>query len=70
LLPVSCSTGALATQEQTRNRGDLYFRLSIGDLQIKRCIGVLTQPGSDEITDRARPAVRLFLQLEAAALRG
>lgn len=46
---------------------DIYFRLLIGDLQVRRVIGALDELPSSEIEQRAREAMALFLQLHAPA---
>lgn len=45
---------------------EIYFRLLIGDLQIRRVIGVEREPSPLEIERRAAQAMTLFRQLYAA----
>lgn len=42
---------------------ETYIRLLIGDLQIRRAIGVLPAPSAKEAQDRAEAALRLFVRL-------
>ncbi|WP_404400444.1 TetR/AcrR family transcriptional regulator [Pelagibacterium halotolerans] len=44
---------------------ETYFHLLIGDLQIRRVIGVMAQPSEAEIDRRSRNALELFLKLYA-----
>ena len=44
---------------------ELYLSLLIGDLQIRRVIGVLPEPGDDEIAARSEAAMTSFLRLVA-----
>lgn len=44
---------------------EMYIRLLIGDLQVRRIIGVLDELSSDEIDRRASQAMALFLALYA-----
>ena len=45
---------------------ETYFQLLIGDLQIRRVIGVMAEPSKEEIDQRARNAFDLFLKLYAS----
>lgn len=56
---IACDDPAAAT--------DIYFRLLIGDLQIRRVIGAVAEPAPADIERRAREATALFLQLHAPA---
>ncbi|MGJ4950002.1 TetR/AcrR family transcriptional regulator [Bradyrhizobium sp. HKCCYLS20291] len=49
---------------------DIYFRLLIGDLQVRRIIGAMDEPPPSEIERRASEAMALFLQLHAPAACG
>lgn len=44
---------------------DIYFRLLIGDLQVRRVIGAIDELPSSEIERRASEAIALFVQLHA-----
>jgi AcrR family transcriptional regulator len=44
---------------------ETYFHLLIGDLQIRRVIGVMAKPSGEEIDQRSRNALELFLKLYA-----
>ena len=55
-------TGALPPGDPAQ-RGELFVTLLIGDLQIRRVIGVLPEPTEAEVAARAQTALDRFLRL-------
>ncbi len=65
LLAAAARKGAITCNDQAE-AAEIYFSLLIGDLQIRRVIGVLDEPSVQEINRRAQRAFALFLRLHAA----
>ena len=65
LLERACDEGLIKC-DHVAAAADTYFQLLIGDLQIRRAIGVVGPLSAREIGVRARRAQELFLKLYAA----
>lgn len=63
----AASRSGLIVCDDPASAADIYFRLLIGDLQIRRVIGALDELPSSEIEQHARDALDQFLQLHAPA---
>ncbi|MBB4145507.1 TetR/AcrR family transcriptional regulator [Rhizobium rhizoryzae] len=66
LLKAAGRSGLIICDDPTSS-ADIYFRLLIGDLQVRRVIGALDELPPTEIEQRAREAMALFLELHAPA---
>lgn len=66
LLQTASRSGLIAC-DAPAGAAEIYFRLLIGDLQIRRVIGVLDELPPAEIERRASQATALFVQLHAPA---
>ncbi|QLF70041.1 TetR/AcrR family transcriptional regulator [Peteryoungia desertarenae] len=66
LLEAASRSGVIACDDPA-SAADIYFRLLIGDLQVRRVIGAVDELPPSEIERRASQAVTLFLQLHAPA---
>ncbi|NLS15491.1 TetR/AcrR family transcriptional regulator [Rhizobium sp. P40RR-XXII] len=66
LLQAASRSGLIACGDPTE-AADIYFRLLIGDLQVRRVICTLDELPRSEIERRASEAMALFLQLHAPA---
>lgn len=66
LLRVASRSGLIVCDDPVA-AADIYFRLLIGDLQVRRVIGAIEEPPPSEIERRANEAMALFLQLHAPA---
>ncbi|WEX08958.1 TetR/AcrR family transcriptional regulator [Chelativorans sp. AA-79] len=53
----------LIVTDDSAEAADVYIRLLVGDLQIRRVIGVVDELSQDEIAVRSRQALRLFLAI-------
>lgn len=69
LLQAASGTGLILCDDPA-GAAEIYFRLLIGDLQIRRVIGALGELPPSEIERRASEATALFLQLHAPANDG
>lgn len=63
----AASRSGLITCDDPTAAADVYFRLLIGDLQIRRVIGTIDELPPSEIERRASEAMALFLRLHAPA---
>lgn len=61
----AASRSGLIVCDDPAGAADIYFRLLIGDLQIRRLIGALDELPPLEIERRANQALALFVQLHA-----
>lgn len=66
LLQAASRSGHIVCNDPA-DAADIYFRLLIGDLQIRRVIGALDELSPSEIERRAREATALFVQVHAPA---
>ncbi|WP_417308407.1 TetR/AcrR family transcriptional regulator C-terminal domain-containing protein [Devosia sp.] len=64
LLAAAHRDGALSCDDPAE-AADIYFRLLIGDLQVRRVIGVLDELTPEQIAERAAGATTAFLRLYA-----
>jgi AcrR family transcriptional regulator len=65
LLGSAMADGALRCDDPA-TAADVYIRLLIGDLQVRRMIGIKAPLGDDEVNLRAGQALELFLRLYRA----
>lgn len=66
----AASRSGLIVCDDPASAADIYFRLLIGDLQVRRIIGALDELPPSEIERRANQAAALFVQLHAPAISG
>ncbi|MCW5721983.1 MAG: TetR/AcrR family transcriptional regulator C-terminal domain-containing protein [Devosia sp.] len=69
LLEAASRSGRIACDDPAR-AADIYLRVLIGDLQVRRVIGAMDELPPAEIERRASEAMALFLQLHAPAAGG
>jgi AcrR family transcriptional regulator len=62
----SASRSGIIVCPDAASAADIYLRLLIGDLQIRRVIGVCDELSASEIQSRADEATALFMQLHAS----
>lgn len=62
LLSRAMSEGVLARRDSAE-AAELFVTLLVGDLQIRRVIGAMSEPSSDQIASRSQRALRSFLSL-------
>lgn len=66
LLQAASRSGIIVCDDPA-SAAEIYFRLLIGDLQVRRVIGAMDELPRSEIERRASEAIALFLQLHAPA---
>ncbi len=64
-----CQQKGLCTTMEPAEAADLYIRLLIGDMQIRRVTGAMPAPTKTQINERAQSAIEMFIKLTSSATR-